>query len=225
MVAIHQPQYLPWLGYFDKIDRADRFVFLDNVQYKKNEWQNRNRIRTSQGWQWVTVPVLYSFPQKIREVKINNGLNWRKKHLHALTYNYSRAAYFKDFIGFFEETYNREWSYLVDINIHIIRYLVEALGIETEVFLASELSPSEDPTGRLIDICKSLGADTYLSGVDGVKYMDMERFEREGIRVVVQDFKHPTYNQNFKGFIPNMSVVDLLFNHGDRSLEILRSTR
>lgn len=222
IVAIHQPQYLPWLGYLDKIDRADVFVLLDNVQYKKNEWQNRNRIKTSQGWQWITVPVLYRFPQKINEVRVDNRQFWARKHLHTLMTNYSRAPYFPDLGPFFEEIYGQTWEYLVDINVQAIKYLITALGIQTELLLASRLSLREEPTERLIDICKAVGGDIYLAGRDGALYMDMSKFEREGIQVLSQDFQHPVYNQLFGEFEPNMSVVDLLFNHGKQSLDIIR---
>lgn len=225
IVAIHQPQYLPWLGYFDKIDKSDVFVLLDNVQYKKNEWQNRNRIKTARGWQWITVPVLYKFPQRIRGVRINNRVNWREKHLHALVCNYSKSPYFGDHRSFFEHTYNRNWEYLVDINTHMIKYLVKVLGITTKILIASDFSLRDHPTERLIDICKAVGADTYLSGVDGARYMDMEKFMQAKIKVIVQKFKHPIYNQLFGKFEPFMSIVDLLFNHGHESLRIIRGKR
>ena len=109
IVAIHQPQYLPWLGYFDKIRRADAFCFLDNVQYKKNDWQNRNRLKTAQGWQWLTVPVHYRYPQKISEVTINNAAKWKNKHLQALISNYSRAPFFKEISDIFEKAYSEHW--------------------------------------------------------------------------------------------------------------------
>lgn len=223
IAAIHQPQYLPWIGYFDKLDRADVFVLLDNVQYKKNEWQNRNRIRTSQGWQWVTVPVLYKYPEKISDVKINNTVEWRRKHLNALICNYSKAPFFKEYRCFFEETFSCEWEHLVDINVHIIRYLNKALGINKEIVLASRLVLREEPTERLVDICKYVKADTYLSGKDGAKYMNLDTFSRTNIQVAFQDFHHPIYSQLHEPFEPFMSIVDLLFNHGSRCLEIIRS--
>ncbi|HHT9137228.1 MAG TPA: WbqC family protein [Candidatus Wunengus sp. YC60] len=223
IVAIHQPQYLPWIGYFDKLDRADVFVLLDNVQYKKNEWQNRNRIRTSQGWQWITVPVLYNYPEKINSVKINNTIYWRRKHLNALVYNYSKAPFFKEHQSFFEETFSNHWEYLVEINVHIIKYLNRALGINKEIVLASRLSLSEEPTRRLVDICKHVQADTYLSGKDGAKYMNFDAFAQADIQVIFQDFHHPAYSQLHEPFETFMSVIDLLFNHGHRSMEIIRS--
>ena len=220
IVAIHQPQYLPWLGYFDKIRRADVFCFLDNVQYKKNDWQNRNRLKTAQGWQWLTVPVHYRYPQKIGEVTINNAAKWKNKHLQALVSNYSRAPFFKEFSHIFEQAYSENWESLAGLNIHLIKRLGAALGIDHKPYVkASDFELSDDSTNRLIDICKKLNADTYLSGQDGVKYMNMDSFERSGIRVIIQDFQHPVYSQVFGNFQSHMSAVDLLFNCGSKSLE------
>ncbi len=223
IVAIHQPQYLPWIGYFDKIDRSDVFVLLDNVQYKKNEFQNRNRIKTSQGWQWITVPVLYKYTEKINEVKINNTVDWQRKHLSALICNYSKAPFLKEHLGFFEETFSIHWECLVEINIHIIKYLNKALGINKEVLVASNLKLREEPTERLIDICKYVQADTYLSGESGANYMNVDAFTQAKIHVKFQDFHHPVYQQLYDKFEPLMSIVDLLFNHGTHSLEIIRN--
>ena len=223
IVSIHQPQYLPWLGYFDKIDRSDVFVFLDNVQFKKNEWQNRNKIKTVEGWQWLSGPVIHRFTQKICEVEINSTVQWARKHLNALVTNYSKTPFFKEYIGFFEQTYAKDWYYLVDINIHIIKYIAEALGILDQKFIkASELDTREEPTERLIDICRQHGGDVYLSGKDGAKYMNTEKFKEEGIEVIFQDYKHPQYSQLFGNFEPSISIIDLLFNCGPESLSILR---
>ncbi len=222
LIAIHQPQYLPWLGYLDKIDKADVFVILDNVQFKKNEWQNRNRIKTSQGCQWITVPVLYRFPEKISEVRVNNRENWGRKHLQALITNYSKSPYFENYNNFFEDIFNRNWDRLVDINIEIIKFLITALDLKTRLVIASDLKLREEPTERLIDICKTLGSNKYLAGQDGNKYMNLELFKKEGMEVIFQDFKHPVYNQLFGEFEPYMSAIDLLFNCGDDSLAILR---
>ena len=223
IVAVHQPQYLPWLGYFDKMRRANVFCFLDNVQYKKNDWQNRNRIKTVRGRQWLTVPVHYRFPQKINEVRINNTVKWKHKHLQTLITNYSRAPYFKKFIKIFEQVYSNDWELLSDLNICLIEQLRVALSLDQQPAVkASDLDLSEDPTDRLIDICKALKADTYLSGQDGVKYMNMARFKQSGIRVVVQDFKHPVYYQVFERFQSHMSVVDLLFNCGPASMKKIK---
>ncbi len=222
LITIHQPQYLPWLGYLDKIDKADVFVILDNVQFKKNEWQNRNRIKTAQGCQWITVPVLYRLPEKINEVRINNKTNWSRKHLQALITNYSKSTYFDNYKSFFEDIFSRSWDHLVDVNIEIIKFLIIALELKTKLVMASDLKLREEPTERLIDICKTLNGNKYLAGKDGNKYMNLELFDKEGIEVIFHDFKHPVYNQLFGDFEPYLSAIDLLFNCGDNSLEILR---
>jgi len=222
LIAIHQPQYLPWLGYLDKIDKADVFVILDNVQYKKNEWQNRNRIKTAQGCQWITVPVLYRFPEKINEVRINNKENWSRKHLQALITNYSNSTFFGNYRSFFDDIFSHNWNRLVDINIEIIKFLISTLDLKTKLVIASDLKLREEPTERLVDICKILDGNKYMAGKDGNKYMNLELFEEEGIEVIFQDFKHPVYHQLFGDFEPYMSAIDLLFNYGDNSLEILR---
>ncbi len=229
--AIHQPQYLPWIGYFDKMQRSDVFVLLDDVQYKKNEWQNRNKIKTPQGWQWLTVPVHYTFGEKINEVLINNATNWGKKHWHALVVNYSGTTYFKDYKDFFEEVYNKQWKYLWELNIYLIKELSAFLGIETRLIKSSELQVEGEKTERLVRICKKLKADTYLSGNGAREYLDLNLFKREKVKVIFQDFEHPVYPQmrwrkneehrqdacaTDDDFQPNMSVVDLLFNCGKK---------
>jgi len=224
IVAVHQPQYLPWIGYFDKMSNADVFCYLNDVQYKKNEWQNRNRIKTAQNWQWLTVPVRYRFPEKINEVKINNTTRWNKKHLQALITNYNRAPYFNAYISIFEDIFAREWNLISELNIHLIERLKDALQMqEKSTIISSELNLREEPTDRLIDICKALGADTYLAGLGAAGYMDVARFEKNGLKVIVQDFKHPVYPQLFNDFQSHLSIVDLLFNCGPESLRIINN--
>ncbi len=222
IVGIHQPQYLPWLGYFDKIDKSDVFVFLDCVQFKKNEFQNRNRIRSVTGWQWLTVPVRHNFGQKINKVPINAAAVWKKKHCQALLTNYAKAPFFKDYFPFFEDAFSRDWDLLSPLNTYLVQRICSFLLIRTRFVIASGLDPLTDPSGRLVDICKKLGADTYLAGKGGTDYMDMVQFEKAGIQVLFQDFKHPEYPQVYKGFEPLMSVVDILFNQGPEGLMTIR---
>ena len=223
-VAVHQPQYLPWLGYFDKMDRVDCFVLLDDVQFTKNEWQNRNRIKTASGWQWLTVPVLHRFRQPISAVRINDTAPWRRKHRQALLANYAGAPAFESHRPFVAELYGREWERLVDLSLAALTYLAAALGIGTKLLPASALGlpDATDATARLIAIGRALGADTYLSGAGGRGYLDVGRFERAGIGVAFQTFECPVYPQRFGAFEANLSIVDLLFNCGERSLAVLR---
>jgi len=226
IVSIHQPQYLPWLGYFDKIDQADIFCFLDNVQYKKNEWQNRNRIKTASAWQWMTVPVRFRFGEKINEVAIDPTVNWQHKHLQAIITNYRKAPFFETYFGVFERIYQKQWSSLSELNIIIIKEICRLLGIDQfKSATASQMQLRNDPTGRLIDICKRLGGDTYLAGQGGAGYMDLKRFEESGIKVIFQDFIHPVYPQQFTGFVSYLSIVDLLMNCGPESMDIVRNAQ
>ncbi len=224
IVAVHQPQYLPWLGYFDKIDSADIFVLLDNVQFKKNEWQNRNKIKNVQGWQWLTVPVMYRYPQLINEVMINNRVNWQHKHRQAILSNYKKAPYYHRLEAFFEDIFSSSWQFISQLNIEVVKGLVKILGIKTPLHIASEIGEfPQDPDERLIAITRYFGSDTYLAGADGREYMHLDKYSQSGIKVIFQDFRHPVYSQLFEGFEPLMSVIDLIFNHGEKSLMILRS--
>jgi hypothetical protein len=217
---------LPWIGYFDKIDQSDIFCFLDNVQFKKNEWQNRNRIKTHQGWQWLTVPVIQRFPQNINEVRINNRVNWRRKHLAALKIHYGKAPYFNNYIDLFETAYAKNWDHLAQLNIYLVQQICKILDIGRKpMVLASHLSPGSDPTGRLIDIVQSLKGDTYLAGRGGANYMRRSEFDNRNIEVVFQHFVPPAYPQCYGRFQPNLSIIDLLFNCGPESIRLIRCNR
>lgn len=224
-VTIHQPQFLPWLGYLDKIDQADLFVALDIVQFKKNEWQNRNRIRTAQGWQWITVPVLHKFGQRINETPINQRVDWQTKHLRAMEMHYGRAAYCDRFLEGLREIYRRPWERLTELNLAVLRWLLDAISIKTPLQSASEMSLRDDPTDRLIDICRTVGATHYLAGAGAAAYMDRPRFEASGVKLEIQDFQHPVYAQCYEPFIPGMAAIDLLFTCGDDALQRLRDAR
>ena len=223
--AIHQPQYLPWLGYFDKMDQADVFVFLDDTQFKKNEWQNRNRIKTGQGWQWLTVPVIHHLGQEIREVQINNSIRWRHKHTQSLRQNYGKAPHFDRYWPFFEETFQRQWTSLSELNVYVATGIARELGIDTTVAVSSELGKQGEATEALIAICRKVGADVYLSGQGGRGYVEAKRFEEEGIVLRYQEYEHPVYPQRFGEFVPRLSVIDLLFNAGPESLDMIRQGR
>jgi len=222
-VAIHQPQYLPWLGHFAKLAAADCWIFLDTVQYEKNGWQNRNRIKTPRGAQWLTVPVNASLGTLIRDVVIDARQPWSRKHLEALRVNYARAPHFARYFGELAELLRRPWRLLADLNVEVTRFLAGALGLSRRMVRASELpSASADPTGRLLELCRAVGADTYLAGQDGARYMDLEQFRAGRVAVWAQEYQHPTYTQLNGDFLPFLSVVDLLLNHGESSVEILR---
>jgi hypothetical protein len=223
-VGILQPGYLPWLGFFEQMHKSDVFIIYDDVQYDKESWRNRNRIKTANGVQWLTVPVQIEFNNHplIKDVIIDNKTNWRKKHLFSIRQNYSKAPLFRKYIDIFENVYSREWEYLVDINMYFILKLSESLGIiQKKIIRSSMLNMSGGRTERLINICKLFNADTFYEGAAGKNYIDSTQFLRHGIKVEFQDYKHPLYKQLHGDFVPYLSVIDLLFNHGEESLAIL----
>jgi hypothetical protein len=227
IVSIHQPNYLPWLGYFHKIANCDVFVLQDNVPYTTN-FINRNMIKTSCGASWLTLGVLTKGRQGqlIGDVKINNEIPWRRTHWKTIKANYSKAPYFSDYKDRFESIYQKEWESLADLNETLVKLISEILGIRNVKFVrASELGVCGKSTNLLINICKALGSDTYLSGNGGKKYMDEELFEKEGIKLKYSEFQHPVYNQLFGDFVPNLSVIDFIFNEGGSNFSNLKDNK
>lgn len=224
IISINQPAYLPWPGYFHRIAAADLHIVLDHVQFEKNSFVNRNRIRTKDGWCWLTVPVrtggrFGALP--INRLEIAPRAGWARKHWESLRLNYAGAPYFRDHAGFLEAAYRRAWSGLLELLDHTNGYLLEALGIGTPLRSSSRLDPQGRGDEMLLDLCRKVGARVYLSGPLGRDYLREELFRRAGIEVRYDDYAAPRYVQAHPGFESHLSVVDLLFNCGDRSLEVL----
>lgn len=223
LVAIHQPNYLPWSGFFHKWMSADVLVLLDTVQYHKQEWQNRNRIKTAQGPRWLTVPVHYRFGQSIREVKIADR-PWARKHIMSIEQAYAGALHLNDFWPPVKRQLECSWQKLSDLNTAVIRCLGELLGIKVPVVMASQFDVHEtDPTGRLIALCRRLGADAYLSGQAGKNYLTREHFAAAGLDLVFQQVQPPVYPQLHGEFVPALSSLDMLLNIGPQSANIIRT--
>lgn len=224
IITIHQPNYLPWLGFFYKLSLADVLVFLDNVQFTKNGYQNRTEIKTSQGKQWLTVPVLTKGkPQQLTNaVEIDNKIDWRKNHWKTIVQNYSKSPHFALIAPLLEEAYAKEWCRLVDLNEKLIQGVCKILGLELRFVKASELNVPGTGSALLLNICQVLKADTYISGPSGKDYLDVNAFNANNVKLDFSAFKCPPYPQMWGNFIPNLSVIDLIANGGGRSLEILR---
>jgi len=225
--SIHQPQTFPWIGYFAKIFQSDIFVILDNVQFKKNEWQNRNRLKTPAGWQWLTVPVIHRFGQLISEVKVNNTVNWRKKHIQTLKTFYGKAPFFIFYFPEIEELYQKQWESLADFNLAGIKWILDKLAIQTPVKIASDLKELQkhsevSPNERLILITKIMKADSYLSGAGGINYLKTDLFPNNSLNLIFQKFEHPVYRQLHGKFVSYLSILDLLLNEGPYSLNIIK---
>lgn len=222
-----QPEYLPWLGFFDKLSKCDVFVITDSLQFKRHNFQNRNRIKNRKGWQWLTVPVIHNFPQTIKDVKIDNTVNWRRAHLDAIIQNYSKSPYYEEYIHFVKGVYSKHWENLADLDIHFIENLARLLNIKTPLKKLSELGVSGVKSQLIIELCKKLNADEVLLGLGSKNYIDKEaelEFRKNGIKVYYREYRHPIYNQMFPetGFQKYMSVLDLLFNEGPESLNVIK---
>lgn len=215
---------MPWLGFFHKIALADVYVILDNVQYRRRYFQNRNKIRTKEGWQWLTVPVEKEKRDAllIKDVAINNeNLNWKSRNIQSLYHNYRKAPYFHNYWEEFKATYEKDLFALADLNLSLIKFFFKTLNMEKAIRLASELKVSGEKGELIFNICTALRAKTYVSGISGKEYLDLKQFQEAAINIVFQEFHHPIYKQLYDPFIPCMSVLDLLFNYGEKSLDII----
>ena len=215
-VAILQSYYIPWKGYFDLINRADEFVLYDHVQYTKNDWRNRNLIKTRQGPQWLTIPIARDYGQRIDEAVVANR-DWARKHWSSIAQNYARAPYFEQYAEQFASAYEdcaRE-SHLSRINFTLIRTVCAILGITTHFTWSTEYPVDGGPTERLVSICRLLEAAEYISGPAGRNYLDERLFEQAGITLTYMSYdRYPEYPQLFGPFEHRVSVIDVLFNTG-----------
>jgi len=218
IVSIHQPQYMPWIPYFVKVAKSDIFVILDSVDYQKNGLQNRNQIKTAQGPIWITVPVKHKLGQKIKDIEINNGINWRKKHWKTISQNYRNARNYNSYKNDLEELFVREWSSLIDINLYILDLMFRWLEIGTRIVRSSELSASGNGTKLILNICQELEATRYLTGIGGRSYLDEESFGESNIGIEYIDPTLPArYPQLYEatGFAGNLSALDIILNCGN----------
>lgn len=216
IVSVHQPHFLPWLGYFNKIANSDVFVWLHNVQFRKNYYQNRVKIKgTSGNAQWLTVPVHASLESKIDEVTLADPEHLGKI-ASTVEHCYARASYMEELWLPLREVLQQSHQRLDPLNRQLFDVLMEMLEFDCRVVRAGEIEARDDPTLRLIDICRHLGADAYLAGAGSRKYLDVEAFEKHSIQVIWQNFieNHPVYDQLRGDFIPGLSIVDTLFNVG-----------
>jgi hypothetical protein len=223
LVGIHQPHYLPWLRYFEKIARSDVFIVLDDIQFSKNGWQNRNRIRTANGTALLTVPVRARLGQTLDTIAIDNDHRWQRKHWAALQQSYSRAPHWQRYAASLEEVYAREWETLNELNDFMLTRFLEMLGVDTRIEHAALLAVPGKATERLVNLVKAAGGSAYYSGAYALEaYLNADELEAAGVALVLQEWKAPVYPQVHGGeFVPDLSIVDLLMNCGPESRGIL----
>ena len=221
-LVILQPGYLPWLGFFDQMWRADIFVYYDDVLFDKHGWRNRNRVKSITGPTWLTVPVKHKGlnSPRIMDIEIDNRQPWARKHLRTMEQLYARAPFLNEYFPDLEKTLNSHWQYLIDLNLTLASVMARWLGLNKTIYRSSELAISGERSERLLNHCRHFGVDRYLSGDAARTYLDVALFERHGIAVEWQEYKHPVYPQQNGDFVPYLSAIDLLFNVGPESQRI-----
>ena len=222
-IAIHQANYFPYPGFFHKINQADVFVIQDGVKFV-NRTTNRNKIISSSGYTWINVPIKKGHKSSpIMDVKINNEIPWGKINLKKICAGYNKAKFFHLYKDYFENLYKKEWNNIFDLNFETIKQVLRWLDIKVEIVIESELRVSGQPTERLVKVCKKLGADTYISGIGGKRYLDEKLFEKNKIILKYQNYSPIRYLQHAsKSFMPDLSIIDLLANAGAESGKLLK---
>lgn len=216
--AIIQSNYMPWKGYFDIIHEVDVFVFLEDVQYTKFDWRNRNKIKTFFGTRWITVPVIGGIHQKIFEVRINNAINWAEKQKRQIEASYSRAPYFESYSNDLLKILAKKFDTLSELNIYLIKTTAKLLDLETRFLISTDIPSFGQKEFKLIDLCKKIGADSYLSGPAAKGYITEDNFSKSNIALHYHDYSgYPEYPQLWGDFIHNVSIIDVLFNCGEQS--------
>jgi len=229
--AILQPHYIPWIGYFSMISRVEKFIFLDNVQYIKREWKNRNKIRkhsTSNSAKWLSVPVTKATKSNlIKEVKISYEFDWVTEHLNSVKETYKKTKYFDEVFGIFEKIISDKEIFLSELNIKFIKEICKYVNIKSDFILSSELLAQGKKDYKLLDICKKVNSSFYLANNSTLEYLKTDIFSKNNIIVEPQNYNHPTYEQFFDNkqvvWVGNLSVLDLLFNYGSGSKTIILS--
>ena len=218
-VAIVQSNYIPWKGYFDLIAQVDEFIIYDDVQYTRRDWRNRNQIKTPNGQQWLTVPVISKgkYDQLINETKIDGG-QWAQKHWRSIEANYRKAACFDEIAHFLAPCYEQSFSMLSDMNVHFLRVICDYLSINTAITPSTSYRGEGQKTDRLLSLCLESGADHYVSGPSAKAYFEEDKFAERGIEVSWIDYSgYPEYSQLWGEFVHQVSIVDLIMNCGKDS--------
>lgn len=225
IISISQPAYIPWLGFFSRIKKSDVHVFLDDVQIErntKNSFTNRNKLRNKKDIFWLTVPLKSkkNGDPKILDTQIDNSKSWQRKHFNSFQSNYSKAKFYHEHENWLKKFYQKKWDFLCPMLNFSNRYLLDYLDIKTEIIFSSSLNIEGDKSEYIENICKNLGAKTYISGPLGKDYLNLKKFNNQNIKVEFDEYNHPTYKQLFDNFYPYLSIFDLILNYGKKSNDI-----
>jgi hypothetical protein len=225
-IMIRQPGYMPNIGFFKKIEYSDIFVFLDDTQFSKDSFDNRNKIKTKSNSKWISVPLKRPvFRKKLNQVMISYDTDWIKSHSELIYQNYKDAPYFSSYWNEIKKILDQKSNLLIELNLNLIIYFLKILKINTTTIKSSELNITKTKTQRLVDICTQLNASSYISGIGGKNYVDDSLFKNSDIKLTYENSIHPNYNQIHGNFMKNMSIIDLIFNEGEKSSEILKKIK
>lgn len=218
IVVVHQPDFIPYLGFFDRLCKAQIYVVLDNVQYVRNTsraWTSRDKIKTQSGEKWLTISTQKAPKDtKIKDILLSTTISWKESHLNLIKENYKNSPYYEEIMPYLRKLYSLECIRMMDFNVESIKLLMQLFDIHTDIVYASDLQPIGKNNDLVIDIVKKLDCHKYLSGIGARDYFVQELYDEAGIEVIWQDFTHPVYPQQFEGFIPYLSSIDILFNCG-----------
>jgi len=220
-IGILQSSFLPWLGHFEQIYKSDIFVVYDDVQYDKNGWRNRNRIKALNGPLWLSVPIKANGFQLIKNAKIDYSSNWVTKLVKSIQYNYQKAPFFEQYTPDLFSIIEKRTEFLIDLNMELLHWVCLKIGLKSKIILSSELNIDGDRIERLTKMIKTLNGNYFYEGASGANYINIEDFKKEGIEICFQDYKHPVYKQLHGEFVSHLSIIDLLLNEGPNSLSIL----
>lgn len=225
-ITAHQPLYLPWLGFFDKISDAEILVILDSIQFSRTDYIHRNKILINKKANWLTIPIENASSRApIKDVRIE-GSTWKRNHLESTRRSYVRSPHFGDLNQILEDTLLRISSdFLIDYTLPILSNLIEYLGIKTKVILLSDLGIKSSKSRLILDICNTMKADEYIAGSQGLNYLELDTFANNQVQLLTQNYQHPTYTQNSDIFIENLSVIDLISQEGKNSLSVIQQGR
>jgi hypothetical protein len=221
----HQSNYLPYPGLFAKIFNSDCFIYVNKVKFENKSWQSRNRIIGDKSYIMLTVPTLKkNSSELIKDIQINNTANWKHKHFKSIEINYKKSVFYKKYIKFFEDLYSKDWNKICDLNVHITNFIIKELEIETKIFYDTDYDFKKKKTERLIEMCQTINADTYLSNLGSQDYVDLNFFKKKKINHFFMDFKTETYKQKKNSFIPNLTIFDMLFFCGkEKTKKIIKN--
>ena len=217
-VAIIQSNYLPWKGYFDIIHDVDTFIFLEDAQYTKEDWRNRNKIKTPLGIKWITVPVHSSIYQTISQTKIDNSRNWCEDHKKRILHNYSKSNYYDSYKNDIFKIYSKNYDTISELNIYSIQLICRLLDIDVDLKNSEDFNVQGRKDDKIIELCKTIGAKKYITGPAAKAYINENKFEISGIELEYKNYSgYPEYEQLWNGFNHFVSIIDTIFNCGDKS--------